>query len=205
MESIGPKRDISLVPRLRYRLTQVPPPRVTHLEGTRVDAPSLDELIDNEWIELCFWLFLVNSSSAQQDWFKSLYFKTWAVGFCIAVLIFTCENVLKCEAYVFLTGGLASLSMTIWSIPILWTFPSFIANLKGKDVETATLVRLTKYHELNCIRVVFQFLFTVPLIIFGIDGIRPHRHTNEKMLPTGMIAVCQPHRSQCPKPIFMII
>ncbi|KAG6382144.1 hypothetical protein JVT61DRAFT_788 [Boletus reticuloceps] len=177
------------------KLTQVPPPRVTHLEGTRVDAPSLDELIDNEWIELCFWLFLVNSSSAQQDWFKSLYFKTWAVGSCIAVLVmplitmFTRENVLKCEAYTFLTGGLASLSMTIWFIPVLWTFPSFIANLKGKDVETATLVRLTKYHELNCIRVVFRFLFTVPLVILGVDGIRPHQHINGKMLPTDLLGI----------------
>ncbi|KAF8434305.1 hypothetical protein L210DRAFT_2598249 [Boletus edulis BED1] len=145
--------------------------------------------------ELCFWLFLVNSSSAQQDWFKSLYFKTWAVGSCIAVLvmplitIFTRENVLKCEAYTFLTGGLVSLSMTIWFIPVLWTFPSFIASLKGKDVETATLVRLTKYHELNCIRVVFRFLFTVPLVILGVDGIRPHQYINEKMLPTDLLGI----------------
>ncbi|CAK5266604.1 unnamed protein product [Mycena citricolor] len=30
--------------------------------------------------ELCFWLFLVNSGSVQQDWFKSWYFRTWIVG-----------------------------------------------------------------------------------------------------------------------------
>ena len=41
--------------------------RVTHLE------------------ELCFWLFLVNSGSVQQDWFRSLYFKTWIIGSIIAV------------------------------------------------------------------------------------------------------------------------
>ena len=57
--------------------------RVTHLE------------------ELCFWLFLVNSGSVQQDWFRSLYFKTWIVGSVIAitymplVTIFTRSDPLK--------------------------------------------------------------------------------------------------------------
>lgn len=41
--------------------------RVTHLE------------------ELCFWLFLVNSGSVQQDWFRSLYFKTWIAGSLVAI------------------------------------------------------------------------------------------------------------------------
>ena len=57
--------------------------RVTHLE------------------ELCFWLFLVNSGSVQQDWFRSLYFKTWIVGSLIAltymplVTIFTRSDPIK--------------------------------------------------------------------------------------------------------------
>lgn len=57
--------------------------RVTHLE------------------ELCFWLFLVNSGSVQQDWFRSLYFRTWVVGSVIAVTymplvtIFTRSDPLK--------------------------------------------------------------------------------------------------------------
>jgi hypothetical protein len=51
--------------------------------------------------ELCFWLFLVNAGSAQQDWFRSLYFKTWVGGSIIAVIymplvtIFTRSDVLK--------------------------------------------------------------------------------------------------------------
>lgn len=56
-------------------------------------------LIDST--ELCFWLFLVNSDSAHHDWFRSLYFKIWAFGSCVAVLamplitIFTREDVYK--------------------------------------------------------------------------------------------------------------
>ncbi|KAF8557902.1 hypothetical protein OG21DRAFT_1481907 [Imleria badia] len=145
--------------------------------------------------ELCFWLFLVNAGSVHQDWFRSLYFKIWAVGSCLAVLAmllittFTRHDVLKCEAFTFLAGGLASLSLTIWFLPVLWTFPSFIANLNGLGIETATLVRLTKYHELNCIRVVFRFLFTIPLVILAVDGVRPHQHINDKMFPTDLLGI----------------
>jgi len=145
--------------------------------------------------ELCFWLFLVNSGSAQQDWFHSLYFKTWTVGSTIAVLymplvtIFTRSDPLKSEAYTFLAGSLGSLSLTLWFTPILWTFPRFLNNLRKEGVDINTIVRLTKFSELNTIRVVFRLLFTVPLLILGIDGVRPHHHINESMLWTDFLTM----------------
>ena len=45
------------------------------------------------------------------------------------VTIFTRSDPLKCEAFTFLAGSLGSLSLTLWFMPILWTFPSFIQNL----------------------------------------------------------------------------
>jgi len=51
------------------------------------------------------------------------------------------------------------------------------------------MVRLTKFHELNCIRVFFRFLMTIPLVILGIDGVRPHQHINDKMFPTDLLAM----------------
>lgn len=145
--------------------------------------------------ELCFWLFLVNSGSAQQDWFHSMYFKTWVVGSSIAVVymplvtIFTRSDPLKSEAYTFLAGSLGSLSLTLWFTPILWTFPSFLQNLRSEGVDINTIVRLTKFSELNMIRVVFRFMFTVPLLILGVDGVRPHHHINESMLWTDFLAM----------------
>lgn len=62
--------------------------------------------IENYHLELCFWLFLVNSGSAHQDWFHSLYFKVWALGSCIALLamplitIFARQEVYKVGAAV---------------------------------------------------------------------------------------------------------
>ncbi|KAG6888396.1 hypothetical protein C0995_008636 [Termitomyces sp. Mi166 len=60
---------------------------------------------------------------------------------------------------------------------------------RKEDVDLNTIVRLTKFSELNSIRVFFRFLFTVPLLILSIDGIRPHHHINENMLWTDFLAM----------------
>ncbi|KAI0774854.1 hypothetical protein BD413DRAFT_611848 [Trametes elegans] len=144
--------------------------------------------------ELCFWLFLVNSGSVQQDWFRSLYFKTWVGGSIIAVIymplvtIFTRSDPIRCEAFTFLAGSLGSLSLTLWFVPILWTFPSFLKNLKKASVDMRTIVRLTTFHELNCLRIGFRLIFVVPLLILAVDGIRPHQHVNDKMFWTEFLA-----------------
>lgn len=145
--------------------------------------------------ELCFWIFLLKSTSAKQDWFRTVYFKAWAIGSCIAlvymplVTIFTRNDLLKCEAYSILAGSMGDLFLTIWFLPVLWAFPSFIENLKQANVDKNTLIRLTKFHELNCIRILFRFLFSIPLTILGIDGVRPHQHINDKMFPTDLLAI----------------
>lgn len=145
--------------------------------------------------ELCFWIFLLKSTSAKQDWFRTVYFKAWAIGSCIALIymplvtIFTRNDVHKCEAYSILAGSIGDLFLTIWFVPVLWAFPSFIENLRQSDVDKNTLVRLTKFHELNCIRILFRFLFTIPLTILGVDGVRPHQHINDKPFPTDLLAI----------------
>ncbi|KAJ7686066.1 hypothetical protein B0H17DRAFT_1204456 [Mycena rosella] len=145
--------------------------------------------------ELCFWLFLVNAGSVQQDWFRSWYFRTWILGSIVAVTymplltILTRGDPLKCEAYTFLGGSLGSMSLTLWFTPILWAFPAFLSSLKSEGVDTATIVRLTKFHELNMIRIVFRFVFVVPFVILGADGVRVHSHINESMLWTDFLTM----------------
>ncbi|KAF8885982.1 hypothetical protein BD779DRAFT_1673425 [Infundibulicybe gibba] len=86
-------------------------------------------------------------------------------------------------------GSLGSLSLTVWFTPILWTFPAFLEHLRAEGVDTSTIVRLTKFSELNTIRICFRFLFVVPLLILGVDGVRPHVHINDKMVWTDFLAV----------------
>jgi hypothetical protein len=66
--------------------------------------------------ELCFWLFLIHSSSAKQDWFRSLYFKTWAIGSVGAIIcmplvtIFTREDPYKvCRLHVWISDKFCKL------------------------------------------------------------------------------------------------
>ncbi|KAJ7866480.1 hypothetical protein B0H13DRAFT_2236838 [Mycena leptocephala] len=145
--------------------------------------------------ELCFWLFLVNSKSVQPQWFRSGYFRTWVFGSIVApaymVLLTTLtrDDPLKCEAYTFLAGSIGSLSLTLWFIPILLAFPAFLASLRGEGVDSQTIVRLTKFHELNTIRVVFRFMFAVPFVILGTDGVMPHVHINESTLWTDLLGM----------------
>ncbi|TFK64010.1 hypothetical protein BDN72DRAFT_802708 [Pluteus cervinus] len=104
-------------------------------------------------VELCFWYFLVDAGANQQSWFRSSAFKIWVVGSCIAVIYmplvttFSRADPFHSEAFTFLAGSLGSLCLTLWFIPILWTFPRFLKNLDGVDM--AMIIRLTKFIELN--------------------------------------------------------
>ncbi|EEB95390.1 hypothetical protein MPER_05647 [Moniliophthora perniciosa FA553] len=62
----------------------------------------------------------------------------------------------------------------------------FPTHTKSEGVDIGPVVRLTKFHELNTIRVIFRFLFTLPFVILGVAGAPPHKHVNESMLWTGI-------------------
>ncbi|KAJ7225064.1 hypothetical protein B0H12DRAFT_278857 [Mycena haematopus] len=161
--------------------------------------------------ELCFWFFVV-MSSGQQNWFRSRYFRVWIVGSCVAIIymplltILSRADPLRSEAFTFLGGSLGSLCLTLSFTPILWTFPEFLASLvrslhngnnrltnyylqKAGGVDAGIIVRLTKFHELNTIRIVFRLIFVLPLFILGVDGVRPHKHINESMLWTDFLTM----------------
>ncbi|KAG5653786.1 hypothetical protein H0H81_010456 [Sphagnurus paluster] len=167
---------------------------VTHLEGeghhSHIVGKRLTKICFDA--ELCFWLFLVNSGSAQQDWFHSMYFKTWVVGSSIAVVymplvtIFTRSDPLKMDLPK-LSPKPRSYILLLFQVTEL-TF-DHKCRQRSEGVDINTIVRLTKFSELNMIRVVFRFMFTVPLLILGVDGVRPHHHINESMLWTDFLAM----------------
>ncbi|KAK2463084.1 hypothetical protein APHAL10511_004739 [Amanita phalloides] len=144
--------------------------------------------------ELCFWYFLLNSNATRMDWFKTWYFKLWVAGSISAVLcmpiltIFTRSNPHKSEAFLFLVGSSGSLCITLWFLPILWMFPTFLKSLRKEGVDTPTLVRLTKFSELNRIRVFLRFLFVIPFFILGVDGVQSVPVINENMVVTDVLA-----------------
>lgn len=143
--------------------------------------------------ELCFWYFLLNAGAQQRDWFRTWQFRLWVIGSIAAVTtlplltIFTRSDPLQSEKYLFFTGSLGSLTITLWFLPILWMFPTFLDSLKSEGVDMGTIVRLTKFSELNRLRVGLRFLFVLPLLILGIDGFRPRHVLNENMAITDLL------------------
>ncbi|KAF9505903.1 hypothetical protein BS47DRAFT_1431394 [Hydnum rufescens UP504] len=146
--------------------------------------------------ELNFWLFLL-ALQAPQNWFKSPYFFTWAIGSILALaglpatVLATRHDPLKAESWLFFVGSMFDLLITLASLKVLWQFPRFLVLVRNQGADPETMVRLETYSQLNSIRVLFRFLFVIPLFILAVDGIRPgHTHTvNQHMFATDFLAM----------------
>ncbi|KAF8633315.1 hypothetical protein AX17_004488 [Amanita inopinata Kibby_2008] len=129
--------------------------------------------------ELTFWLFLINQGPNQRQWFNSWEFRTWYLGSMLAVIglplttLLAREHIESCQAWIFLVGSSASTSTTLCFFYVLARFPSFIKHVKEEGAEPNVVVRLATFYQLNRIRVLFRFLFTIPLFIAAVDGIEP--------------------------------
>ncbi|TFK44980.1 hypothetical protein BDQ12DRAFT_673903 [Crucibulum laeve] len=127
--------------------------------------------------ELTFWLFLLHQGPGKREWFYSWEFRTWYLGSMIAVLgmplttLITRRQLETCQAYMFVAGASAGTSTTICFLYVLAKFPGFIRHVKAEGAEPDVVVRLTTFYQLNCTRVMFRFLFTIPLLIIGADGV----------------------------------
>ncbi|KZS88184.1 hypothetical protein SISNIDRAFT_460050 [Sistotremastrum niveocremeum HHB9708] len=127
--------------------------------------------------ELCFWLFLLHAEDDNIDWLRSRFFYLWSGGSMVALItlplvaILTRHDYAKSQALVYLIGSIFGIVLTLCFIPILFVFPEFIQSLKDLNVERDILLRLLKFHELNTTRVIYRFVFLIPLLIVGIDGV----------------------------------
>ncbi|KAI0031980.1 hypothetical protein K488DRAFT_86300 [Vararia minispora EC-137] len=127
--------------------------------------------------ETCFWLYVVSAGPVQVSWFRSTQFKIWVAGSIAAILyaplttIFTRKDSFTCESATFLAFAIGSGLVTLIFLPVLYAFPGFLDGLRRENVSIETIVRLTKFHELNKIRVLFRLMFVVPITILAVDGL----------------------------------
>ncbi|KAF5321267.1 hypothetical protein D9619_001616 [Psilocybe cf. subviscida] len=127
--------------------------------------------------ELCFWLFLLHQGPAKRDWFHSWEFKTWYFGSLVAILgmplitLTTRRQIERVQPWLFLAGSTAGTSTTVAFLYVLARFPGFIQYVKDGGAEPDVVVRLATFYSLNQIRVLFRFLFTVPLLMLGADAL----------------------------------
>ncbi|KAL9713702.1 hypothetical protein Ac2012v2_003313 [Leucoagaricus gongylophorus] len=83
------------------------------------------------------------------------------------------RSIEMCQVYIFLVGSCAGTATTLCFLYVLLRFPSFIRHVKAGGAEPDVVVRLATFYQLNLIRVMFRFLFTIPLLIIAIDAIQP--------------------------------
>ncbi|KZT69663.1 hypothetical protein DAEQUDRAFT_247780 [Daedalea quercina L-15889] len=144
--------------------------------------------------ELCFWLFLVHSGSVQQDWFRSIYFRVWSVGSIAAIVympvitIVTRSNPITNIAATFVAGSTSDLLLNLNTLTVLFKFPRFLRELKSEGVDMSTIVRLTTFHELNYIRVICRFIFAIPLLILGADGLTTTLRVNMSLFASEFLS-----------------
>ena len=94
----------------------------------------------------------------------------------------TLPNLPQCDAYIFLVGASVSTSTTIAFLYVLWRFPRFIKHVKAEGADPTVVVRLATFYNLNQVRVVFRFMFTLPLLVLALDGIVGHEHVINRNL-----------------------
>ena len=115
---------------------------------------------------------------------------------------------------------------------VLWKFPKFLKHVKAEGADPTVVVRLTTFYQLNvCFilkytsigwtnrhkqlaRVVFRFLFTVPLLIVAVDGLVGTKHrinrsvyviyvlltiqiAYEGIAASGLVGLMQPQAAEC--------
>ncbi|KAF8627650.1 hypothetical protein AX15_004343 [Amanita polypyramis BW_CC] len=125
--------------------------------------------------ELTFWLFLLHQGPSQRPWFRSWEFRMWYIGSALAVIGLPLTTLLArtdlgtTQAWILLVGSSASTCTTICFFYVLARFPQFIQQVKAEGAQPTVVVRLATFYQLNQIRVVFRFIFTIPLLIIAAD------------------------------------
>ncbi|KAF6761188.1 hypothetical protein DFP72DRAFT_880367, partial [Ephemerocybe angulata] len=156
--------------------------------------------------ELTFWLFLLHQGPGKRDWFHCWEFRTWYLGSSIAVLgmpitaLITRHQVQTTLAYIFLVGSSAGTVTTICFLYVIFRFPAFLEYVKAGGADPDVIVRLA-----TCIRVVFRFLFSLPLLMIAVDALRgpyPIVGSPYVVLYLPMIAVLTPYVSGSPSVFF---
>ncbi|KIY46096.1 hypothetical protein FISHEDRAFT_25686, partial [Fistulina hepatica ATCC 64428] len=140
------------------------------------------ELVTHLEVELTFWLFLLNQRPGKGGWFNSWEFRLWYIGDMVAILgvptmtLIQRHDLDQCLGWIFSLGSAAGTLTTIFFLYVLYKFPAFLRHVKTDGAEPDVVVRLIIFYQLNIARVLFRFIFTVPLLILGLDAIIRGNH-----------------------------
>ncbi|RDB22266.1 hypothetical protein Hypma_010598 [Hypsizygus marmoreus] len=135
-------------------------------------------VLSQEGQKLTFWVFLLNQGPGKREWFASWEFRVWTMGSMASItgmpitVLAARHDIDTCLSYIFLVGSSAGTTTTVFFLYVLGRFPWFIRHVKSEGAEPDVVIRLATFYQLNRIRVIFRFLFTLPLLIIALDGLR---------------------------------
>lgn len=118
-------------------------------------------------------------------WFDSWEFRVWLLGTVVAGLGMPLTTLIArrqldtCQAWIFLVGSSASTATTLLFLYVLARFPEFICRVKADGGEPNIVLRLVMFYQLNFGRVLFRFLFTIPLFVLAVDGVQGSHPINQ--------------------------
>lgn len=140
--------------------------------------------------ELTFWLFLQNQGPTTRLWFDSDEFKFWIWGTLFAILGMPLATFISrrdldlCLAWTLLVGSSASTATTLGFLYVLSRFPAFIRRVKEDGAAPNIVIRLVLFFHLNCGRIIFRLLFSVPLFALALDAVQgPHTINSSQFWP----------------------
>ncbi|KAG2037890.1 hypothetical protein BDR03DRAFT_862836 [Suillus americanus] len=140
------------------------------------------------WEELTFWLFILHQGPKTRLWFDSWEFRVWLLGTVVAGLGMPLTTLISrrqldtCQAWIFLVGSSASTATTLLFLYVLARFPGFVRRVKADGGEPNIVLRLVMFYQLNFARVLFRFLFTIPLFILALDGVQGSHPINQNVV-----------------------
>ncbi|KAF8435161.1 hypothetical protein L210DRAFT_1020678 [Boletus edulis BED1] len=140
--------------------------------------------------EFTFWLFLQNQGPTTRLWFESCEFKFWLWGTLFALIgmpltTFVSRRQLDlCLAWTLLVGSSASTVTSLAFLYVLSRFSAFIRRVKDDGAAPAVVLRLVFFYQLNVGRIIYRFLFSVPLFVLSLDALQgSHTINNSTFWP----------------------
>ncbi|KAH0829045.1 hypothetical protein J3R83DRAFT_2500 [Lanmaoa asiatica] len=128
--------------------------------------------------QFTFWLFLQNQGPTTRLWFESGEFRFWRWGTLFALIgmpltTFVSRRQLdSCLAWTLLVGSSASTATSLAFLYVLSRFPAFIRRVKDDGAAPNVVLRLVYFYQLNLGRIIYRFLFSLPLFVLSLDGVQ---------------------------------
>ncbi|KAI9568917.1 hypothetical protein HD554DRAFT_2021531 [Boletus coccyginus] len=96
----------------------------------------------------------------------------------------------SCLAWTLLVGSSASTATSLAFLYVLSRFPAFIRRVQEDSAAPNVVLRLVFFYQLNVGRIIYRFLFSLPLFVLSLDGVQgSHAINNSTFWPDFLLMI----------------